>query len=825
MTLGKNNSAGGKAFYLSDPATLLSGDTIDFKNAQFFDLTQMFGSTIADYIYSLETASAGSGIAKLKSWGFFTEDYYEYSAPTLKSVEGLSAHVMKDADENIVTSYPLDSTLTLRGIPKLDTDNELYYDGDEYASDGSVKRKYALIDPSNSSTYTNVVYNVSSNGTPYVDLKAPNLKQNNAGFSNAYTWKNTSTTKESGIFCVYGTEITVYDSNFTSASQAIELLTANNVVFIVESATPTSETADPYVNPQIVDSSGTEEYVTTSIIPVGHITKYPDNLRERLDNLPDTLNEVGNRIDATTIHNTASGAIASFADGAYNILVDDLKVSIEPVQDLNGYDSPWPAGGGVNKIDVSKLRSYGTTYGLTTSFDGDWIVLSGTYTNSSATANFRIATLSGSAVFPVTSFKAFPDSNSASHMSAAPFGLADGNATLTIYIYNMGQGETYNLRTKIVGYEGSTAPTVWTPYSNICPIIGWTSVNVTRTGKNLFKESAYQNIKTNYDYVSGSYVCRIIDLEPNTTYMVSQRAGTADSTGLILLNRIPQVNESGYFDCRLTFEQTVFTTGEAGKLYIGAYMTENSAYNARLNLCKIQIEKGSTASPYEPYTGTTYLVTLPSSAGTVYGGTLDVTNGVLTVDRAITTVGALTWGSINGIFYSNTFSDLREKGASNIICSSYATSNVTSWSSVEDKRVVGNIANGNIYIKDTTYNDVGSFTSAMSGVQLVYELATPQTYQLTPTEIKTLLGVNNIWADTGDSDVEYCANTQLYIEQLTKPTEDDMIANSAIASGKYFFVNNRLFLSTASIANGAMIIPGNNCTETNIAEALNTLNS
>ena len=53
---------------------------------QVFDLTQMFGSTIADYVYNLEQSTAGSGIEWLKSYGFFTEDYYAYNAGGLVSV-------------------------------------------------------------------------------------------------------------------------------------------------------------------------------------------------------------------------------------------------------------------------------------------------------------------------------------------------------------------------------------------------------------------------------------------------------------------------------------------------------------------------------------------------------------------------------------------------------------------------------------------------------------------------------------------------------------------------------------------------------------------
>ena len=56
----------------------------------FFDLTQMFGSTIADYIYSLEQSTAGAGVAWFKK--LFPNDYYAYNAGELLSVEGLQSH-------------------------------------------------------------------------------------------------------------------------------------------------------------------------------------------------------------------------------------------------------------------------------------------------------------------------------------------------------------------------------------------------------------------------------------------------------------------------------------------------------------------------------------------------------------------------------------------------------------------------------------------------------------------------------------------------------------------------------------------------------------
>jgi len=61
--------------------------TLTWENIWITDLTLDFGATIADHIYSLEQATAGSGIAWLKSYGFFTKSYYPYNAGELLSVE------------------------------------------------------------------------------------------------------------------------------------------------------------------------------------------------------------------------------------------------------------------------------------------------------------------------------------------------------------------------------------------------------------------------------------------------------------------------------------------------------------------------------------------------------------------------------------------------------------------------------------------------------------------------------------------------------------------------------------------------------------------
>ena len=113
----------------------------------------------------------------------------------------------------------------------------------------------------------------------------------------------------------------------------------------------------------------------------------------------------------------------------------------------------------------------------------------------------------------------------------------------------------------------------------------------------------------------------------------------------------------------------------------------------------------------------------------------------------------------------------------------------------------------------------------MNGVQLVYELAEPITIQLTPNQVNSLYGVNNLWADSGDTEVEYRADTKLFVERLTAPDSADMIADANITSGKYFMVGNSLYKATANIANGSAIVVGTNCIRKSLSEALNEINA
>ena len=225
---------------------------------------------------------------------------------------------------------------------------------------------------------------------------------------------------------------------------------------------------------------------------------------------------------------------------------------------------------------------------------------------------------------------------------------------------------------------------------------------------------------------------------------------------------------------------------------------------------------------YEQYCGTKYPVSF-GSAGTVYGGTLDVTTGMLTMTWASVNLGGLGYGGGNGSYFYTSISN-KAYGAENIMCSIYKTVN-TPAVEMPNYSIKGGGGNNSIFIMDNRYTTTAELRTALDGINAVYELAQPISVQLDPVTITSLIGNNNIWSDTGSvSSCEYRADTKLYLEKLTTP-DDDMVANANITSGSYFMVGNSLYLATANIANGGAITPGTNCTATNLAAALNAINS
>ena len=199
----------------------------------------------------------------------------------------------------------------------------------------------------------------------------------------------------------------------------------------------------------------------------------------------------------------ASGSIASFTDGADNVPVKDLTVAVEPVQDLHGYNNPWPAGGGVNLLDPAKCSAVGQggAYGLTVTHDQATAIwtISGTPTLQNASLSFNFCTYSD---FSLSGkgyqVQAFP-------ISGTPikslYGFRNEAENKIAIIIDTVANPTVNMTFQVS--VAATAQTAWSPYSNICPISGWSEVTVEQRGKNLFDGTFLQGY---WAYADGGWV-------------------------------------------------------------------------------------------------------------------------------------------------------------------------------------------------------------------------------------------------------------------------------------------------------------------------------
>ena len=545
---------------------------------------------------------------------------------------------------------------------------------------------------------------------------------------------------------------------------------------------------------------------------------------------------------APVILSSASGSIASFSDGSASP-VTALSVGIDPVQDLHGYGNPWPAGGGANVMPQFVVGTY-TADGITAVVDANGkITVTGEKTTSSAVNLNLPLSITPYAIqngYYLHLRNSQRQPSIALDIAGASLTFSEANriwqnttertpgSNCKLYFASSVSGTlNFTLQPSV---EATGDVTSWTPYSNICPISGRTSATVTRMGKNLIDIADYTStsnarvVNTTGVYLKAGTYTVSFDFSTTGTEKRVQIVVKKDST--IAQGNYTLTGEvaAALVNCTVGRNQATLVCPQEGYLYMRLLGNGASASN-------IQAELGSSASAYEAPQIQSVTIDLD---GTRYGGSLNVLTGQMTVTKAIVNLGTLSWSyeSTNKFFYANVSGGVSNYGISvlpNIICSIYKTVTTRYSANWNYDSANGCISwsrdSSRVECKNTAYTSASDFKSAMSGQTLVYELATPLTVQLSQSQMQTLLGENHIWTDTGDTEVTYRADTKLYIQKLTKPTEDDMIANNNIAANTFFMVGNNLYFATSAIATGTTIVPGQNCTALSLAEALNNLNA
>ena len=94
----------------------------------------------------------------------------------------------------------------------------------------------------------------------------------------------------------------------------------------------------------------------------------------------------------------------------------------------------------------------------------------------------------------------------------------------------------------------------------------------------------------------------------------------------------------------------------------------------------------------------------------------------------------------------------------------------------------GLFSSGALVIRDLAYTDATQFATARSGKKIMFELATPIEIDLTDaSDIVALVGVNNVWSDTGDMEVRFKVGIQEYIDSKVSNNRSLSLSMSAPA--------------------------------------------
>jgi len=271
----------------------------------------------------------------------------------------------------------------------------------------------------------------------------------------------------------------------------------------------------------------------------------------------------------------------------------------------------------------------------------------------------------------------------------------------------------------------------------------------------------------------------------------------------------------------------------------------------------ISVNYPSTDTQYNAYQGETYII---KTGQNVYGGTLDATTGKMVVTHGYVDLGDLTYTkatdstSGNTIFYSNILDGKPSGSRTGLegMCSAYNVV-ATDYRYINDGECsVGNAVSSTtkcgIVLRNDQYTSASDFKTAVTGQQLVYELATPQTINLTPTQIKMLKGTNTVSSNAQNINLTYLKdnavgkavsivekeiepqieeihneiNTKLNTDSIA-PVENGDAASTSYAIGSYITRNNNLYKVISAIASGATFTTSNIQRTTVMAEILSRL--
>lgn len=311
--------------------------------------------------------------------------------------------------------------------------------------------------------------------------------------------------------------------------------------------------------------------------------------------------------------------------------------------------------------------------------------------------------------------------------------------------------------------EGSGTPSP----ENIRPIKGRDSVTVTRCGENLFNP-AWMPEKT----LNNGLTWTITSDGTVTANGTANGTSYYNSDYFSLPAGTYTISAMPYFRMSILNRDVGDTTVAAQQVGQPCTFTvETDIQNASLFFdtsgildnvsAKPQIEKGTTATTYAPYTGQTATLTLPR---TIYGGTVDTVSSEGQETRKLLTLDGTEKWMVSGKFLDNktdwyyvsskipnAVNAAPQKG--NEICSHYPHADIANTNTAQGCAIVW----GAIRVRwgDTIPDDADAWKAYLAAqyaagtpVQIAYKLAEPVPFTVTGAQpISALSGVNTLLTD------------------------------------------------------------------------------
>lgn len=532
----------------------------------------------------------------------------------------------------------------------------------------------------------------------------------------------------------------------------------------------------------------------------------------------------GDRLNALGIYDTTSGDIAVFDDGADGVPIRKLVATIDAGQDLHGYSHPWIGGYGKNLYAPPSEAVTNNGVTLTPNEDGS-ITLNGPASSSSGMFMLPVEIPSGTTVTiglnntdvnADVGVRLLSTIDGGSGTQYGTMVVADAvNKKLTftttfdaksINVFAKTNHGVVNITLKVMVELGSTSG-AFEPYENICPFTGHTGMTGKRTGKNLYdirqassdttENTLTRNgnelvwtannrmwagysmtrekrimLRAGVTYTVSAY-CTVLARDANYTPKLSLRNNNAT---MIATANFPSTDNT---EQRISFQ---YTPSENIVVFMSAVITGSTAGDASVRVRNPMVEIGSAVTDYEPYAETDISVTFPSTAGdngTIFGATMDVVSGVLTVDkrkavidgnRTLFNVAART----NTVRFAVSVSPAMAGGVSvpiNVISDKLPYKPFSFYNS----DIIGvcgwrGFANENPGLWMSIPIEAGSTDASIKAwlnanpITCIYPLKDPVQYQLTPQEVTTLLGHNVVQTDVGPVSVTAARDGKLYIE-------------------------------------------------------------